>query len=160
VAVADPAVVAELQRLAKALETDSAETTRALALVARELSDLRRTTEGQGSRLDQLERRVGNVQDHLVGMARTDSETTSRVGDVQVELARLTARAGQHADRSEEAARSAQDAVAQAARGKAARAALQAAGVIVGAALVTAAQQCTPVRTSASDPPAQQHAGP
>ena len=159
--MADPAVVAELQRLAGIMERDSERTDRALGQVARELAELRRTTEGQGGRLETLERRVGGVQEQLVGLARTDTETTSRVGDVQVELVKLTARAGQHADRSEEASRRAEDAVARAGRGRAYRAALQAAGVIAGAALVTMAQRCTPAHGHAAErPQPQEQAGP
>lgn len=113
------------------------------------------------ARLAPLEHRVGNVQEELVKLARTDTETTSRVGEVQVELARLTARAGQHADRSEEASRRAEEAAARAARGKARRAALQAAGVFLGALVATAATRCTEAHGRTSERPrSQEQAGP
>ena len=159
--MADPAIVAELQRLAGIMERDSERTDRALGQVARELADLRRMTEGQGGRLEMLERRVGGVQEQLVGLARTDTETTSRVGDVQVELARLAARAGQHADRSEEASRRAEAALTRAARGKALRAILQAAGVLLATAIATTATRCTEAHGRPTERPLpQEQAGP
>ena len=134
------------------------------AMERRLLEDSARTREAVTKveeRIAPLEKRVGDIQGQLVELAQRDTETTSRVGDVQVELVKLTARAGQHADRSEEASRRAEDAVARAGRGRARRAVLQAAGVVAGAALVTMAQRCTPAHGHATERPQQQEqAGP
>lgn len=108
-----------------------------------------------------VERRLGAVEGHVLSLTARDCEQTSQVADVRVELARLAARAGTEADRSESAAVTATTAADRVSRGKAWRAALQAAGVLLGAALVTATQQCTPTRHPAPDtPPPQAHGGP
>ena len=95
-----------------------------------------------------LERRLGAVEGHVMTLAGRDCEQTSQVAGVRVELAQLAARSSTAADRAETAA-------ARTERGRGLRAALQAAGVVAGVAIASAAQQCTTHQASTTVPPGQ-----